>query len=471
MGADQFPAAVELVPIDSVLLDPENARVHDARNLEAIKRSLQEFGQRTPIVVDGRGVILKGNGTLQAAKELGWSQIAITRTALTGVDAAAYSLIDNRSSDMSKFDFARVASLLQTLPADKVIGWNDKEISEVMASLAQRDGLTAPDDTPDAPAVPVTQAGDMWICGDHKILCGDSRIKEHTDKLFEDGLPFMMVTDPPYGVNYDPEWRHRCGLNNSDRIGSVTNDGIADWTDVWRAFPGRVAYVWHGGLHSGTVQKSLEDAGFAVRSQILWVKPKLVISRGHYHWKHEPAFEAERAGQPAVPSPDQPSELIAETELACESEAWYAARKGESTKWVGGRKQTTVWEVDYKGDVKTHHGTQKPVECMARAIRNHGSPGSIVFEPFLGSGTTVIACEQTGRKCVACEIDPAYVDVAVDRWEKFTGKKAVLVSGAVSVPSVAVPGESLEDRPEESLSDVIDVATISEEVQCLPTVK
>ena len=172
----------------------------------------------------------------------------------------------------------------------------------------------------------------------HKILCGDSRIKEHTDKLFEDGLPFMMVTDPPYGVNYDPEWRHRCGLNNSDRIGSVTNDGIADWTDVWRAFPGRVAYVWHGGLHSGTVQKSLEDAGFAVRSQILWVKPRLVISRGHYHWKHEPAFEAERAGQPAVPSPDQPSELIAETELACESEAWYAARKGESTKWVGGRK-------------------------------------------------------------------------------------------------------------------------------------
>ena len=165
MGADQFPAAVELVPIDSVLLDPENARVHDARNLEAIKRSLQEFGQRTPIVVDGRGVILKGNGTLQAAKELGWTQIAITRTALTGVDAAAYSLIDNRSSDMSKFDFARVASLLQTLPADKVIGWNDKEISEVMASLAQRDGLTAPDDTPDAPAVPVTQFGDLWICG------------------------------------------------------------------------------------------------------------------------------------------------------------------------------------------------------------------------------------------------------------------------------------------------------------------
>jgi DNA modification methylase len=204
-----------------------------------------------------------------------------------------------------------------------------------------------------------------------------------------------MVTDPPYGVNYDPEWRHRAGVNSSSRIGKVENDGRADWTEAWALFPGNIAYVWHGALHAATVAANLEREGFTIRAQIIWAKERLVIGRGDYHWQHEPC--------------------------------WYAVRsKGN---WTGGRKQTTLWSISSKDqDVETVHGTQKPVECMRRPIVNNTSPGEAVYEPFLGSGTTLIAAESVGRICFAVELSPAYVDVAVRRWQAFTGHKAVRLS-------------------------------------------
>jgi DNA modification methylase len=209
--------------------------------------------------------------------------------------------------------------------------------------------------------------------------------------LLGDVRPLLMVTDPPYGVEYDPSWRNQAGAAKTKRTGKVLNDDRADWREVWALFPGDVAYVWHGALHSSTVAESLVAAGFAVRSQIIWAKDRLVLSRGDYHWQHEPC--------------------------------WYAVRKGATGHYNGDRTQSTLWEIDKPQKSETGHSTQKPIECMERPIRNNSKPGELVYEPFSGSGTTIIACERTGRKCRAIELNPAYVAVAIQRWADATGKE------------------------------------------------
>jgi DNA modification methylase len=288
---------------------------------------------------------------------------------------------------------------LTELQADGIdlglLGFDDEELSKWMSCADDSAGLTDADDIPALPENPVTRPGDLWLLGDHRLLCGDSTNADDVAKLLDRNTPFLMATDPPYGVSYDPEWRHRSGLNDSDRIGKVSNDHRVDWTDAYKLFPGTAYYCWHAGVFSAQVASHLEAAGFEIRAQIIWRKPRFVISRGHYHWGHEPA--------------------------------WYAVRPGAKggSKWCGDRSQSTVWDIAQKDDTgTTTHGCQKPVECMSRPIRHHRGKGDDVYDPFLGSGTTIIAAEQRARRCFAMELDPRYVDVAVARWEKFTGKKA-----------------------------------------------
>jgi site-specific DNA-methyltransferase (adenine-specific) len=236
-----------------------------------------------------------------------------------------------------------------------------------------------------------------------------------------------MVTDPPYGVDYDPAWRGAAGVGSKGAaVGKVANDHRADWRAAWALFPGDVAYVWHGALHALPVAESLRAAGFVVRSQIVWVKNRAVLSRGHYHWQHEPAFFAERPGEA-----DPPVEIVLDHELAA-----YVIRLGRTGNWHGGRRQSTVWEIDHLKS-ETGHATQKPVECMRRPIENNSAPGEVVYEPFSGSGTTIVAAEMTARSCYALEILPAYVDVAVRRWQEFTGKAALLEGDGRSFDEIA----------------------------------
>jgi DNA modification methylase len=194
-------------------------------------------------------------------------------------------------------------------------------------------------------------------------------------------------------------------VNRSSRLGRVRNDETADWSAAWALFPGDIAYVWHGALHATTVAEGLQRQGFAIRAQIIWAKARLVIGRGDYHWQHEPC--------------------------------WYAVRnKGH---WTGDRKQTTLRTIPSGGqDTETVHGTQKPVECMRRPLLNNSSTGDPVYDPFLGSGATMIAAEATGRVCISLELDPLYVDVAVRRWQAFTGRKAILVDEERSFDEIAV---------------------------------
>jgi DNA modification methylase len=215
-------------------------------------------------------------------------------------------------------------------------------------------------------------------------------------------VPVLMVTDPPYGVDYDPSWRAAAGINkNKGKMGQVTNDGRAEWSAAWRLFEGPVAYVWHGGLKSAIVQESLEQAGFAMRAQIIWAKDRMVLSRGDYHWQHEPCWYAVREGAKGKRTKD----------------------RTPTTLWrVSTGVISTVWEIPARDDSGHTHGTQKPVECMGRPMKNHQAP--TVYDPFLGSGTSVIAAEMLSRTCYAIEIEPRYVQVAIDRWEAFTGHKA-----------------------------------------------
>ena len=214
--------------------------------------------------------------------------------------------------------------------------------------------------------------------------------------------PHLMVTDPPYGVNYDPAWRNQRGLNHSDRkSGRVENDDRADWREAWALFPGDVAYVWHAGWFTSTVQASLEASGFEIRAQIIWAKDRFALSRGHYHWQHEPC--------------------------------WYAVRG--TAHWKGDRSQSTLWSIPSREDRGHGHGTQKPVECMRRPMLNNSSPGQAVYEPFCGSGTTIIAAETTGAICHAHRDQPRLCRrgrnplAGVHRQERHAGGRRPLLRG------------------------------------------
>jgi DNA modification methylase len=272
------------------------------------------------------------------------------------------------------------------------IGFEAREIDALL-----RHGSVDPreEEVPLVPLVPVSRPGDLWQLGPHRLLCGDATSAADVTRLLAGIVPHLMVTDPPYGVNYDPAWRNAVGLSETKRVGKVANDDRADWRAAWALFPGEVAYVWHGALHAGEVADSLAATGFAIRSQIIWAKERLVLSRGDYHWQHEPC--------------------------------WYAVRAKGKGHWSGDRKQTTLWTIPSRDqDAATVHGTQKPVDCMRRPILNNSSPGQAIYEPFCGSGTSLIAAETTGRSAHAMELDPAYIDVAVLRWQAFTGKAATL---------------------------------------------
>jgi len=337
-----------------------------------------------------------------AAQKLGLDTLpTIDAAHLTEAQRRAYVLADNRLALDAGWDNDLLKIELQDLGAAgfdlTLTGFDLGEIAAL--TLDATEGLTDPDAVPDAPAVPVTILGDVWLLGRHRIACGSSTDAHTVEAVLAGVKPHLMVTDPPYGVEYDAAWRKDAlPLTNPGKTGGmhgkVLNDNQADWREAWALFPGDVAYIWHAGNKAHTVAESIEASGFEIRSQIIWAKHQFVIGRGHYHPHHEPC--------------------------------WYAVRKGATGHWGGDRKQSTLWQIPKPQKSETGHSTQKPVECMKRPIENNSSPGQAVYEPFSGSGTTIIAGEMTGRCVYAIELNPAYVDMAVTRWQNFTGQTATL---------------------------------------------
>ena len=399
---------LETWPVARLLPSARNARTHSKAQLAEIAASITAFGFSNPILIGVDGDVVAGHGRLAAARQLGISEVPVVILSdLTEVQRRQLMLADNRIALNAGWDLEMLAvelTDLSVLGADlKVLGFTPQELAKAL-NPAGGGGLTDEDEVPELPEAAVSDSGNIWLAGPHRIGCGDSTDATMVAALMGDLAPGLMVTDPPYGVNYDPEWRHRLGVNKSPRRGKVRNDDRADWGTAWDLFPGTIAYIWHGALHSTTVADSLVTNGFTIRAQIIWAKERLVLGRGDYHWAHEPC--------------------------------WYAVR--EKGNWTGDRKQTTVWTIPSGGqDTKTAHGTQKPVECMRRPMLNNSSPGQAVYDPFLGSGSTLIAAETTGRVCLGMELEPRYVDVAVRRWQAFTGKAACLLNDARSFDVIA----------------------------------
>lgn len=372
-----------------------------------IAGSIRAFGFANPILVGEAGDVIAGHGRLAAARLLGLFDVpVIVLRGLSDIQRRQLVLADNRIAVNAGWDLNMLRLELQDLSALganlSMLGFSAQELGKVLQPATP--GLTDENKIPDLQQDAVSTTGDIWCLGEHRLACGDCTQAEVVTALLDAAKPRLMVTDPPYGVRYDPAWRHRVGVNRSTRVGKVSNDDRADWEAAWKQFPGNIGYVWHGALHATTVAEGLKRQGFDIRAQIVWAKERLVIGRGDYHWQHEPC--------------------------------WYAVRsKGH---WTGDRKQTTLWTIPNGGqDTETAHGTQKPVECMRRPMLNNSEPGDTIYDPFLGSGTTLIAAEATGRICLAAEIDPVYVDVSVRRWQAFTGKPASLLGSGQPFDDVA----------------------------------
>lgn len=389
--------AIEQRPLDSLIPYARNARTHSEDQIALIAGSIREFGWTTPLLVDGANGVIAGHGRVLAARKLGLTHVPVIELAhLSDAQKKALVLADNKLAERAGWDSELLALEVADLGELGVdlgsLGFEAAEIDKLLRgdALDPRE-----EETPEPPVVPVSRLGDLWVLGRHRLLCGSSTSAADVARLLGAVRPHLMVSDPPYGVAYDPAWRNSAGLSATKRTGKVLNDDRADWREAWALFPGDVAYVWHGALHATTVAESLTVSGFAIRSQIVWAKERLVLSRGDYHWQHEPA--------------------------------WYAVREKGKGHWSGDRKQTTLWSIPSRDqDAATVHGTQKPVECMRRPMLNNSSPGQAVYEPFSGSGTSLIAAESCGRVSLSMELDPAYVDVAVLRWQAFTGGTATL---------------------------------------------
>ena len=400
------PLTVEQWPIDRLIEYARNPRKNDAQ-VDRMCGAIKEFGFRIPIVAKSDGMVVDGHLRLKAARKLGLTTVPVALAdELTDAQIKAFRLLANRSANWASWDEDMLRIELGDLHAEgfdlNLTGFDPGEVAAFL--IEHTGGLTDPDAVPEPPANPVSRPGDVWHMGRHRLVCGDSTDPK-TVRLALGGVrPHLMVTDPPYGVEYDPAWRNRAGISGTRRTGAVENDHRADWREARALFPGEVAYVWHGALHAPTVAESLTACGFTIRAQIIWAKERLVMGRGHYHWQHEPC--------------------------------WYAVRG--TGHWSGDRKQTTLWQIASRNqDTETTHGTQKPVECMKRPIENNSSVGQAVYEPFSGSGSGLIAAEMTGRVCHAVELSPRYVDTAVLRWQAFSGEAAVLESDGASFDAVS----------------------------------
>ena len=339
---------MEMMPVASLAAYAANARMHPSEQVAQLAASIAEFGFNVPVLVDDAGVLIAGHGRVLAAKALGLDAMPAIRLGhLTEAQARAFRLADNQLALNSTWDESLLAAELRELRADEfdlgLIGFDQAALDRLLADAAGDDAGGAGGD-PDAPApeppvVPVTRPGDLWQLGPHRLLCGDATNAADVARLLDGATPHLMITDPPYGVNYDPEWRNEAGVSATMRTGKVANDDRADWRQAWALFPGDVAYVWHAGVHSRTVIESLEASGFVIRSQIVWAKSRFVLGRGDYHWQHEPCLVCRAQGR------DRP--------LAGRR----ATRRRSGPSRTGGDE-----------DAATVHGTQKPVECMRRPI-------------------------------------------------------------------------------------------------------
>ena len=403
--------------IDKPIPYARNSRKIPERAIDKVAASIKEFGWRQAIVVDKDGVIICGHTRLLAAKKLGLKQVPIhVADNLTPTQVKAYRLMDNRSHEEAQWDIDLLGpelAELRGLDFDLALtGFDDREIDDFLSDPGADDRAN---EAPPVPEHATAKPGDIWVMGKHRLICGDCTQADVVAQLFGTMKPHLMVTDPPYGISLDSEWRDRAGLNGCGPAEAsymkrrttghtettISGDTRADWSEAFALVPAlQVAYVWHASVFTREVLDGLLKIGFLYPQQIIWNKGRTVLTRTHYWYQHEPAWYVRKKNAP-----------------------WFGKAGDNSTIWdspspkfiMGGSKEE-----------KCDHPTQKPVELMRRPILNHTKRGEAVYDPFLGSGTTLIAAEMTGRACFGVEIDPKYADVIILRWQRFASSEAAL---------------------------------------------
>lgn len=384
-----------IVPLSSVKLHPRNPRVGD---VEAVASSLRRFGQQKPIVVQARTrFVVAGNHLVRAAQALGWTEIAANVVELDEATAVAFMLADNRTADLGRYNDDLLAAILaEQAAADNLAatGYNADDVAAILRAAGQADDRD-PDAAPDlpAPADVYVQPGELWQLGRHRLLVGDSTDVATVEHV-TDGVSVDLVwTDPPYGINYIGKTMAAMRIVNDDLGEDATRRLVADALTLAPLRPGGAFYLAApaGPLHLAFLL-ALRDAGLTVHQTLVWVKDRFVLGRADYHGRHEPIL--------------------------------YGWRDGAAHHFVPDRTQDTVWEFD-RPSRSTEHPTMKPVALVERAIRNSSLPGQIVYDPFAGSGTTLVAAETAARSARVIEIDPRYAQVVIERWAALTRGRPV----------------------------------------------
>jgi DNA modification methylase len=385
--------------------NPNNPRKCSKDKLEKLMRSIESFPEMMklrPMVYDPETMyVLGGNQRLAAIRKLGMKDIpdewAIAATDLTPEQQKEFVLRDN--VQLGDWDFEMLSAEFGEFDLGEM-GMDMPEINVTPPDATEDDF-----DEPDIQTVQTDiKRGDIIEIGRHRLMCGDSTSESDVNALLVGNKPQLMVTDPPYGIEYDAEWRNKKKkadgtVIGASALGKVTNDNIADWTLAWNLSPSDVAYVYHADKASDTVCQSLKSAGYEPINLLVWNKNCLVIGRGDYHHKHEPV--------------------------------WYCVKKGKNHQWAGSRTESTVWDIDKPSKSETGHSTQKPIECMAKPIKNHTAKE--IYDPFIGSGTTMVACHQLDRICYGMEISPQYCQVIVDRMRKLDSTIEIKINGEIYV--------------------------------------
>ncbi len=387
-----------LIPIKELKEYENNPRKISKTAFTNLVKSLQQDGYHSRILINVDNTIIGGHARKKALIAAGWdaeTHIEVLR-ANRQLDEQELKRLNIRDNlEFGEFDFDILANCFET---DDLIEWgmNADLFPDIAPPVTEQDNETV-----NPPIQTSIMLGDKFLLGSHVLLCGDSTSATDVAKLLAEHKPNLMVTDPPYGVSYDAEWREGCDLGIGERSkGKVANDDRVDWSETYALFPGEVAYVWHAAKHSGEVQKNLETCGYNLINQIIWVKQHFVMSRGDYHWQHEPCH--------------------------------YVVKKGKKHNWQGARDQATIWEIknnnsfgNSEKEEAVGHSTQKPIECMLRPIMNNSEKGDLIYDPFGGSGTTLMAAEKSGRRCLMMELMPEYCQMIITRWEKLTGQQAM----------------------------------------------
>ncbi len=390
-----------------LLANPANWRTHPAAQRNALRGSLDTVGWVQQILVNTTtGHVVDGHARVEEALSRHEATVPVLYVELSADEEALVLATLDPIAAMADRDTAKLEALLASVSVD------DAGLRRLLADMAPpKQGLTDPDAVPEVPAEPYVKPGDLWLLGDHRLLCGDAIKSEDVARLLDRAEPILLATDPPYGVSLDPTWRD--GVYNElgpaeppymriegHRNTTLSGDTRVDWSEAFALVPSlRAGYVWHAGVHAAEVAAGLQRIGFEIVSQVIWDKGLFAMGRSWYHWAHEPC--------------------------------WVVRRPGVPNLFLGSRDQSTVWRAPSpkmimggSTEEKQDHPAQKPVLLSEIPIRNHLAPGEAVYDPFLGSGTTLMAAETLGRRCLGMEIDPRYVQVCLERWARFTGRAA-----------------------------------------------